>query len=1237
MSTPFTNQKKIEENISSIFNNKGIIAAVAEKSFNNYKSKYREKETNQSNLHYFAVGHTFKNIDTKKIFDYQLNEDESDTIPTKYLSLQQSHFQFGIKSILKKDKNGNEKTEKKENLYDLMNNIRNINAHYIHDFAFLEINQIDEKIIQFLKESFEVALIQGLFAKKRDEKKNKLKKDFLSNEEKDNILSEIIDDKDKELITFMKEIFYQTLYRKQEKDWGAKQNEYRQKKEFLNQYLTSKKDWIDWILFNEVEEDMIWSLNRNEDGSEDNHIHEVLNIPKGKYLSFEGCLFLMSMFLYANEANYLIPKLKGFNKNGTPQDASKLEVFRFFAKKFKSQDIDGEHNSLVKFRDLVQYLGKFPVKWNAVLHTDVYYMEDLKNNIIEIEIKKYYGEDISEEFMIYAKHILWGNQNIDKTIETKFAIISKENQKKYHLVLTQNPEYTNNLSSISEIEKELWKLVKKNNQTAEETSKIKQYQKSLEKLNTNNQRLEEKGKHLINENTEKLKKRIAEKLLYISNGRNNDRFIDFAMRYLAEVKYFGKDAQFKMYQYYYSEEEQISLHKIKQNQDKKVYDKIHFHNGKQTHFCTYKKHLEKYPDWETPFVVQNNAVFVKTSGVYFEKDAAFCLQRDLLNYFLEDALYSDQPENKGKKILEEYHQIKSEGYNEGVEILSDTDKNKSFDKSKLQKLFPKRLLHQYIPAKKQSSENENTFQKYLDQALKAEELYKEKLENAKTDNNEDYFLKKNKGKQFKLRFIFKAWQLMYFREKYNQLKEGEAAFEKLNGITKKNEHEYGHHKIQNITRDEYNTFCKWMFALDEIPQYKSSLEILLKSKHFFDNKEFEMLFEKASTLDQFYYHTKVNFENWLKANSPKNNSTRFQLENYKNWMEKGNAFINLSHFIDFAESKDMIKKRNGKIRRPCLRNAQYLYETYYEVNQENSTFQSLEKPKQNEIKNFHAKLFKNRLEDCLLYEIALRYMQPNKKLRENSRNHLSQLLIQDLHIEINNAHWMDRNNQLKKGKYSVIVPFKDLEKFAQLQYFDEQQKNYSILKNLPVYLQKIENNKEQVHQLKDTVQQYRNDRSITLAHICTINNHLITQQGRFTNCIMAMEEYFIWKHQFTIAQSVSAKPQNRIVMYDIPTLKDYFDKKDQSRNTAFHINLPMEETYQSSFSKKEKDFVRTEVKKNGYKTLQNCPKMLQKTLKVFMNQMHDDVKMKFHEKDTEEQKKKKREKAENDFFEKLTK
>ena len=70
------------------------------------------------------------------------------------------------------------------------------------------------------------------------------------------------------------------------------------------------------------------------------------------------------MFLYKGEAEKLISKIKGFKRNEDKKENSKRNIFTFFSKKFSSQDINSEEAPLIKFRDIIQYLNRYPVVWN---------------------------------------------------------------------------------------------------------------------------------------------------------------------------------------------------------------------------------------------------------------------------------------------------------------------------------------------------------------------------------------------------------------------------------------------------------------------------------------------------------------------------------------------------------------------------------------------------------------------------------------------------------------------------------------------------------------------------------------------------------------------------------------------------------------------------------------------------------------------------------------------------------
>ena len=373
-------QENLVVSFLKIFKNKAIVGSVAEKAKNNYEIKIGKK-ANTEKLHYFAIGHTFKEINTKLIFDYKENEALKEVTYFKFLSLQKSKFEKIINS------------NRLDILSKLIDSIRNINSHFIHEFDHLNQSAIDPYLIDFLKESFELALIQTCL-KELTEKKESQKRSILTNDEKEELLKTILknDGENGVFIPFIKRVFYQSLYTTK----NTLDHKQKAKRDQLEATLRTKLDWIEHILFVTLEEDYLWTLNKKGTGEEGNHNHEVLEIKKGTYLSFEACLFLLTLFLYKNEANKLIPKIQGFKRNGTIEDQSKINCFTFFAKRFKSQDIDCNQNELVKFRDLIQYLNKYPTAWNSELEKEKNtkpMVDHLIKKIIDLELDRCFCQD----------------------------------------------------------------------------------------------------------------------------------------------------------------------------------------------------------------------------------------------------------------------------------------------------------------------------------------------------------------------------------------------------------------------------------------------------------------------------------------------------------------------------------------------------------------------------------------------------------------------------------------------------------------------------------------------------------------------------------------------------------------------------------------------------------------------------------------------------------------------------
>ena len=807
----------MKQKLDFIFKNKGKLCAFAEKAVKN-KTKIgklvKDTEETKKLLHYFAIGHQFKNIDVKSAFDYQLNERESDFEPTRYLSLQLSSF-------LKNDFSST--------LELYIKNIRNLNSHYLHIFDKIDLSNSPLKL--FIKEAFELVFIHVFMQEK-------------------NLNYEKAAKNKKRLVTYLCNQFYPD-------------NEYLD--EVRSFFLSLSWDKaLEYLLFISIDENYEWK---------DNTDYTLLTIKKGIYPSFWSMLFLVCMFLYKHEANLIISKIQGL-KRTEKNFQGKRNLFTFFSKKMSSQDLDSESQHLVKFEDIIQYLGKYPTCWNEVI------------------------------------------QGVEQDLEI--------------------------------------------------SSEIKNQAKVIKKLDTAR--------------------------IWQEYGRNQDRFMLIAVRYLAEINYFGVDTQFRVYAYRTVEEQMEQLESKKKSLSKKEYDKLKYHEGRLVAFKTYQKHLETYPQWNTPFVVQNNAIQIKKK--ISNKERIINIQRQLMPYFLQDALYfSTNKKMYRYDLLIEYSNQYIFDRESGLKLLQKESITRE-EKTELSLLFPKRLLHQYCPAIHPETKQLNAFEKILEQAQQDNLRYNSLLLQAQEKGEEQEFTKRNKGKQYKLRFIRKAWHLMYFRDAYMQNKRDAK----------------GHHKSLHISKEEFQDFTRWMYAFDEVEQYKEHLIRLFKSKNFLRNHEFQHLILFSKSLDQLFVKTRVEFEKWLKTNSPDKVQQR-SLENYLPILNDNMWFINITHFRKFLMSDRCkakhFKGKNGKINFSALKNSNNLINSYYEkesyLNQNKKLFNELKTAK---------------LEDSLLYEIAFHYLNVKGSYKLSHRQ-VNQILRSEVRIMVNSI----KNENLL---YTIKAPFKKL-------------------------------------------------------------------------------------------------------------------------------------------------------------------------------------------------------------------
>lgn len=1127
------------KSFSRIINLKGRIAPIAEKAWRNYTHK--SKQTDElGSLFYFAVGHAFKNIDKTGLFDLAYDPSIDKYTPNRFKHVYgKDSFLFFVKEV--QDNN-------------IICHIRNLNSHYVHDFSKMNVSEYPG-LETFLIESFEIAAIMSYVKLERWSLE-----EYYDKEKKDKQL----------LVKFLKDCFLTGTGQKSNYD---KSDEYDKIRDDFSKL--SKNKAIDALLFIDNDSTIEWTLDYN---------HKVFDIDKGKYLSLNAQLFLLSMFLYKGEAETLISKVKGFKRNDCEKFKSKRNIFTFFSKKFTSQDIDSEASNLIKFRDIIQYLNHYPTAWNKWLEMETNKSETTKafeEKIIDFEINRLFkNEDnglfpdklSNDKFRIYAKYQIWGKRYFGKDIERKYidSEFSDTEIDKFEYRVYTSPELMNAYAKREELKK-----------------KGKTDEKNLEII----AKLEKQENPILT----KLKKRIEENMLFTSYGRNQDRFMQFACRFLAESSYFGGEAQFKMYQYYTIDEQE----KAAEDFTKQELDKLKYHQGKVVYFSTFKNHLSRYNSWDTPFVIENNAIQIKLeAGQYIS------IQRALIPYLLEHALYNDSKFKNGEPLFNDYLEYLSKEKASGVECLRGNDEITIEKKSELSKILPKRLLHGYSPAQLSDEEAVNSLRAILDDTNRAEERYNklheqaikldQQIKRSNKDGNvtllED-FEKKNKGKNFKLRFIKKAWNLMYFKDIYNARKE---LYRQSESINKHHEHEKGHHKGLHITKSEYLDFCRYMFALGEVKEYRCKLKSMLQEKRFFENRDFDSLFNSCANLDDMYVETKKAFATWLQSQTPRRGS--FALENYQHIANPTQhiLYINLSHFIKYIGKNWAQDKDHNTVVFRALENKEYLINEYYCKDKSgNSPFYK----KNKDVKKFYNELNHQYLEDCLLYEISMRYLKQDGEITTTIASPVNEILNKDIKFEIKNS--------TGKLLYHLSVPFNKLDSYVGLieykktQEKEQKNKGTSFLSNLDNYLTNING------ELKKLIPDYYKQKNMKYEYIQKIDSYLINQSSIFTEVSLCLEKYFISKYKIEITVG------NRIEFSEIGDIqskngKDHIKNyiKEMDRNKAFHFGLP-DGAYMNKLKKIESEFIKNEIKikSKDYSLMNPLHKAI---CTVFLNSIHGD-------------------------------
>ncbi|WP_313580144.1 hypothetical protein [Chishuiella sp.] len=1084
-----------EKQFRTIFNNKGNIGPIAEKAKRNFDLILKNEHSKTERIYHFCIGHTFKNID-KSIFESKLNENLKKFQPTKYITLQKDFFTF--------------ETE----LYELIKRIRDCNSHYVHTFDKLSEENIEksDKIIPFIKDAFQFSIISNYI------KENNLSFEKFNENENSH----------KEIVKSIINKFFPN---------GEMQKNVRDKFSKLN-----LKEVIDELLFITVDEDFEYNLIEN---------HPIFTIKKGKYLSNIAHLFILSLFLYKNEANQLISKIRGFKRNDD-EFHHKRDIFTFFSKKLTSQDINNEEKNLINFRDIIQYLNKYPTAWNKNIEPERQFTtmtNSLEKYVIETEIFRSFPTfKGKEEHNYFLKYVI---TNLFKKKKHLFDLdeykISKELEVKLHQEYYLSPELKDANFRLDQLKN------KKNTNSFEE-----------EKIEEEIEELSEKENSIL----EKLKKRIKENKLLMSYGRNQDRFMEIALRFLAENNYFGKNAKFKLYQFYTTDEQIDYLAKAKKEKTKKEYDKIKYHQGKVVDYVTYKEHLKKYPDWDFPFAIQNNSIQIKIQLTNKEWKL-FSIQRKLFIYLLEDALYGNDKkiDNRGNILLSNYFLSNLiPEFNQLKNSLAD-----DIITTEHRKLFPKRLLAKYQEPIRNNTEQYNPFLEILVETKKQENRYDNLFKKSKELGLEDEFQKKNKGKQFKLRFLHKAWNLMYFRKIYDKQVE-----------------ENGHHKRFNITKEEFNDFCRWIFAFDEVTEYKKYLEQLFTEKRFFDDEDFKTLFFSSDSLNEMYNKTKENFGLWINGRYKK----KERKGDYEKLLAKDIIYINISHFINYLKQKKKITIENELIKYSASENIPFLINSFYYK-------EILPKDEYKENGKLFNELRTTKLEDALLYEIAMQYLKLDKTIINKAKENVTKILTSTIEFDIKDA-----NN---KHLYNLVVPFSKIENLAVLFKLISNSKDTFLTKiytSTKLLFPELEYEKEESDN-KKIRENLLEKKELSFESLNAINNLIISSSVKVSKVFMALEKYFIIKIDTKIPYG-----KDYVNVYDIHldnnnTFENEYNEND-TRNNVAHFDIP-KINYDIFIKNIEAKFITNEIKPLKAKSFEDLNQNIKDVCSIFLNILHSNL------------------------------
>lgn len=815
---------------------------------------------------------------------------------------------------------------------------------------------------------------------------------------------------------------------------------------------------------------------------------------RGEYLTVTGVLFVLTMFMYNDMSEFL---LVDFEKK--EEFAFSKKQFMLFSKRVSATDVDSETEYLVRYRDLMMYIGKYPNFWNS---SEIEIKGDLNKQIVRMEaariVKDYEGN--------FEHHY---NRFIEKLNDSSKAMQEDEPNELEDMRIEF---FHQNEDAMAQMQAKLPDF------TAFVEAKLLSEKKKLKNdyFKTDFD-LWLQGSKDAELNFEEVNRRW---------GRGNDRFMEYAVRFLLEQNFFGDAAKFKCYQFYYPEDNQAYLANLKVS-DKKKYDqtRTRMHGGRATCYFSHEeiKEMRMTYEWEFPLVEQNNAIQVKLP--IHGKERILVIQRTMLPTLLKMCLSGNN------ELLADYVE-----HNElrRAMLCAKVLQNQSLSEAETleaRQLMPSSFLQLHGVSKRNEEARVCPFQQLIDDTRASEARYEKLYAEAEKKGSVelDYFLRKDKGVSFKVRFIFKASNLMW---------NAQHARNKIGADGKM-------HTNYHFSREQFDVFSRCLRAINDSEESAEELVRLLTAKGFTELKKIveskSRNANRKQILQNIYQEVMQQFEAWQQNYQPEDKrANTATVAKELRFMTSNQIVINLAHFRTWVKQRQLISAAVAGID-----NRPYLIAPYYpqQATYGKGTLRKSKTAFAQGRGTLWQKVSNVQVEDALLYELAMRYFaQSVSGNEEQMRSMVEKLNDQQVELPV-----------VSEGKllYTLEVPMKHLHKVSAILKQNEEEKNkeFAFLTNIPELFRYVRRENGAQKNMKSLAEKFYESKKLNYSELFAVHKYTIQQDKRMCREVMQEENDYIYKNKTGV---LPWSGDNYVKM----ERKDFSQDVRDARNAAFHLNLP---------------------------------------------------------------------------------